>query len=251
MTSARPTRRFLQYFSEPVVLLTTFVAIVCAWGFVELSEEIGEADSPSFDDWLLLALRDPVNSERPIGPLWLGEVARDVTALGSLTVLGIAVVLAVGFLCLCRAYRTALFLLAASILGSILCFFAKTALDRPRPEIVPHLTTVQSASFPSGHSMMSAVVYLTLAAIGAAVVEGWRLKIFLLSSAMGLAMIVGVSRVYLGVHYPSDVLAGWWLGLGWAFLCWLVARLLQKENSIVESLDTEHVHGDTAVRMSE
>jgi undecaprenyl-diphosphatase len=108
----------------------------------------------------------------------------------------------------------------------------KAAFERPRPDLVPHGSYVSTASFPSGHSMMAAVVYLTLGALLARVEPDRRVKVFILTAAVLLALLVGVSRVYLGVHWPTDVLAGWTVGAGWALLFWLVARALQRRGSV-------------------
>ena len=117
--------------------------------------------------------------------------------------------------------------LIAVVGGQVLSTTLKYFIDRPRPMIVPHLSQVYTTSFPSGHSMMSAVVYLTLGSLlGSS--SAARAQVLLLSVAMLLTFLVGVSRVYMGVHWPTDVLAGWTAGLVWAILCWLVARQLQR-----------------------
>jgi undecaprenyl-diphosphatase len=222
---------------EPIVLLAVFAVVASLWGFAELSDDLLEEETTHFDRAVLAMLRDSNDPQQAIGPSWLPEVARDITSLGGYTVLGLAVVAVGSFLWLCRAHKTALFLLVAAVAGVAICQIAKMAFARPRPDVVPHLAEVNSASFPSGHSMMSAVVYLTLAAIAAAVVESYRLKLYLLGVALVLTVLVGCSRVYLGVHYPTDVLAGWMLGLAWAFLCWIAARLLQRRGRIKELID--------------
>jgi len=104
--------------------------------------------------------------------------------------------------------------------------------DRPRPDLVPHMTQVDSPSFPSGHAQESAVIYFTLAAMLARLVEPRRLKLYFLGLAALFSFLVGMSRVYLGVHYPSDVLAGWMAGLAWAVLLWTVASYLQRQGSV-------------------
>jgi undecaprenyl-diphosphatase len=120
------------------------------------------------------------------------------------------------------------------VLSSIL----KLGTDRPRPDLVAHLVEVHTASFPSGHAMLSAVVYLTLGGLLSRVERPWRIKIHLLSVAVILTLLIGVSRVYLGVHWPTDVLAGWCAGATWAMLCWRVALALQRRGEIEGNTDT-------------
>jgi undecaprenyl-diphosphatase len=162
----------------------------------------------------------------------LAEVARDVTALGSTTVIVLVTGAVAGFLLLDRKYAAMLFVVAATGSGFALSVALKGLFRRPRPEVVPHLMRVYYSSFPSGHSMMSAVVYLTLGALLARLVAKRRLKFYVLAVAVLLTGMVGVSRVYLGVHYPTDILAGWSAGLTWASLCWLVERRLQRRGAI-------------------
>src|SRR5207302_4145258 len=123
-------------------------------------------------------------------------------------------------------------LLVATLGGFLISGLLKNHYERPRPAVVPHLSYVYSSSFPSGHSMLSAVIYLTLGSLLARLAERRRLKIYCVAVAMLLTFLVGVSRVYLGVHYPTDVLAGWAAGLAWAVLCWLVTRYLQRHGAV-------------------
>ena len=108
----------------------------------------------------------------------------------------------------------------------------KLGFGRPRPDLVPHATQVYTASFPSGHAMMAAVTYLTLGALLARVQPRLRLKLYLIGLAATLTVLVGCSRVYLGVHWPTDVLAGWTLGAAWALGCWAIALWLQARGRI-------------------
>jgi undecaprenyl-diphosphatase len=121
--------------------------------------------------------------------------------------------------------------------GLLLSGVLKWAVARDRPELVPHLSATYTSSFPSGHSMMSAVVYLTLGSLLARLASEWRVKIYCIGAALLVSGLVGVSRVYMGVHYPTDVLAGWTAGLAWASLCWLVARYLQGRGTVERAGD--------------
>lgn len=194
------------------------------WGFIELLDEVSEGDTRSIDEAILLSFRVPGDPADPIGEPWLEEAMRDITALGSAPALVIAVLAVAGFLLLAKAYRPAIFTLVASGGGLVVSSLLKYTVDRPRPDLVPHGNLIYTSSFPSGHSMMSAVVYLTLAALVARLIERKRLKGYALGVAMILTFLVGLSRVYLGVHWPSDVLAGWTAGAAWALGCWLIAR---------------------------
>jgi undecaprenyl-diphosphatase len=108
----------------------------------------------------------------------------------------------------------------------------KYSIDRDRPALVPHGSVVYTASFPSGHSMLAASTYLTMGALLARVQRRRRIKAYILMVAITATLLVGISRVYLGVHWPTDVIAGWTAGTGWALLCWLLARWLQAHGAV-------------------
>lgn len=213
---------------ELVVMLCLVVVSGGLWLFVELADEVAEGETHSIDEQLLLALRTPADHSDPLGPGWVEEMGRDFTALGSVGVLTLMILGTLGYLLLSRHYRTTLFTLVVASGGVLLTVFLKSGFNRPRPDLVPHGMEVYSASFPSGHAMMSAIAYLTLAAILTQVVTRWRLKVYLLSVAVFLTVLVGISRVYLGVHWPSDVIAGWAVGGVWASGCLLVAYWMQR-----------------------
>ncbi len=217
---------------ELAVLAASTALLGSIWVFWVLAQRVASGETLSLDDRLLLALRSPGDPSRPIGPDWLPEVARDVTALGSTDILWMATFAVAGFLGLDRRYRAMAFVLLAVCSGWALSFGLKAAFERPRPDLVPHLMRAYFSSFPSGHSMMAAVVYGTLGALLAGLSPRRRLKFYFLALAASASALVGASRVYLGVHYPTDVVAGWSAGLGWSTLCWLVGRKLIAEGRI-------------------
>lgn len=214
------------------MLVSLSVIAGLLFGFVELAGEVMEGETTAFDKRILLALRDPLNPDQPGGPWWLARVARDITSLGSTTILAILTVATLGFLLLLHKRAAALLVLVSVGGGGLLSTGLKMLFDRARPDLVPHGDEVISASFPSGHAMQSAVVYLTLGALMTQFVEGRRTKAYLLTWAMVLTLIIGSSRVYLGVHWPTDVLAGWSVGAAWAAFCWMIAEWLQRRGAV-------------------
>jgi undecaprenyl-diphosphatase len=217
---------------ELSVLLAIVGAAGGTLGFIQVATAMQVGTIKSFDEMLLLALRNPADLSDPLGPAWLEEMARDFTALGSTGVLFVLGASVLAYLLLAGRFRTAVFTIVALNGGFLLSSALKLGFDRPRPDVVPHGMDVFTPSFPSGHSMMAAVTYLTLAVMLARSQPHYRLKAYLLLVAVLLTLLVGASRVYLGVHWPSDVLAGWTAGAAWASLCWLVARWLQHRGRI-------------------
>lgn len=214
--------------------LLLWLALLCggAWAFMEVADEVMEGETHQIDEMLLLSLRNPADRDDPLGPGWIEEIGRDFTALGGVGVLTLITLCSLGYLLLSRKFRIALFTLAAVSGGILLSSFLKTFFDRPRPDLVPHESIVYTASFPSGHSMMSAVTYLTLAALLSRLQTRAQLRAYLFGIALLLTVLIGVSRVYLGVHWPTDVLAGWSAGAAWAALCWLLATWLQRRGMV-------------------
>jgi undecaprenyl-diphosphatase len=216
----------------PRILIPIILVAAAASAFIAILDEVVEGDTRAVDEAIILGFRVPGDPADPIGSPWLEEAVRDVTALGSAPALVIAVLAVAGFLALAKAWRPAIFTLAASGGGLLVSSLLKYVVDRPRPDLVPHGNLIYTTSFPSGHSMMSAVVYLTLAALVARLMTKKRLKGYALGIAMTLTLLVGVSRIYLGVHWPSDVLAGWAAGAAWASACWLAALWFQKRGAV-------------------
>jgi undecaprenyl-diphosphatase len=214
-------------------LAAVLLAAGSALAFGKLAEEVLEGDTRTFDRTMLLALRDPADLSDPVGPVWVEEMARDVTSLGGTAVLVLVSVAVIGFLLMVRKRGAALLVLGSIGGGVLLSTILKNVFERTRPDLVPHAVHVYTASFPSGHAMLSAVTYLTLGALLTRVQPQRRVKAYLLTVAV---VLTGVSRVYLGVHWPTDVLAGWCIGSAWAMLCWLAALWLQRRGQVEQDI---------------
>jgi len=198
---------------QPIVVLLCVCGVLL---FLYLAHEIAEGDRWSLDSAILLALRRPGDLHTPIGPLWMQQSAIDISALGGFTVLWLLSAVVVGYLLLIRRREEALLLAISLIAASLLNAGIKELVRRPRPFVVPHLANVSNASFPSGHAMLSATTYLTMAVLLARLQTGLWARIYIHTLAIGLVLLIGLSRIYLGVHWPSDVLGGWCLGAAWS-----------------------------------
>jgi undecaprenyl-diphosphatase len=217
---------------ERMTLSVVILAASLLFAFARLANAVTRGGTHAFDEWLIIALRTPGNLADPIGPKWLEEMMRDFTALGSTGVLALTVLTIAGFLAMTRRGHAALLVLVSVAGGVLISQTMKWAYARPRPELVPHGAEVFTASFPSGHSMMAAVVYLTLGALLARAQTDRRVKTYVLLVAVLVTVLVGVSRVYIGVHWPTDVLAGWALGGVWALICLLVMGWLEARGQV-------------------
>lgn len=214
-------------------ILVTFLALAAAaFGLAKLGGEVAEGDTFAIDKAILTGLRTASDPSVPITPDWFTQSMVDVTALGGVTVLTLVTIFAVGYLVATQRNRVALFVAASVGGGALATTLLKQLYTRARPEVVPHLVQVDTASFPSGHAMNSALVYLTLAVLVARTQSRTWVRIYLISSAILLTLIVGFSRVFLGVHWPSDVLAGWGVGSVWAVFSTLTAKLLQQRRQL-------------------
>lgn len=200
--------------------------------FAVLAYGVHEGHVYGFDETILLALRSSADPSRPIGPAWMEMAVIDFTALGSTTLLVLVTLLTAGYLAVDGKRSTALFVMAATLGGAGLNYVLKLGFDRPRPDVVPHLVSIHTLSFPSGHAMGTAITYLTLGVLIMRTVRNPAVKAYALTVALVLTLLIGLSRLYLGVHWPTDVLAGWAVGSAWALLCWLVAVWLQKRGEI-------------------
>jgi undecaprenyl-diphosphatase len=209
---------------EPIGLMMIAFLAGGLFVFFRLTDEVLEGETRAFDEKILLALRDATDLATPLGPYWFNHAMGDITALGGVTVLTLMTVMGTAFLLLSRQRAIALFMFLSIAGGWLLSSLLKLGVARPRPDIVPHLVEVNDLSFPSGHAMLSAVTYLTLGALLSRAQPYRSTRMFLIGAAFFLTFIIGFSRVYLGVHYPTDVLGGWCAGATWALACWMVAR---------------------------
>ncbi|NOT12799.1 MAG: phosphatase PAP2 family protein [Methylococcaceae bacterium] len=219
----------------PVLSVLTMVAAATTALslFIKVAEEVVEGDTGKIDLLLIMALRADGNPTDPLGPRWVEDFARDITALGSPAVLGLFVLITAVFLLLAGKRRLSVFMLVATGLGTIAVTVLKEAFGRPRPQLMPDGVFIYTESFPSGHAMVSAVVYLTLGALIARLAPTTLLKLYIMMVAVILTGMVGFSRIYLGAHWPSDVLAGWAIGAAWALGggAWAQVRHLDKEST--------------------
>lgn len=201
------------YYAAGALALAMLIVIL-------LGETIARGHQFAFDRAIMLAMREPENIHVPEGPAWLKQAMVDVTALGGETVLTLIVVATAGFLAIRRHWLTLWLVLGGTISGSWAVGLIKSTVARPRPALIDHLVEVWSASFPSGHAANSAIIYLTVTLLLMQIVDSRTARWYMISVAALLVTMIGVSRVYLGVHWPSDVLAGWSFGTLWALAWW-------------------------------
>ena len=212
----------------PVLLLG--IITLGVYAFIQIADEMAEGEIRNLDETLFLMMRVPGDPSRSIGPEWLQETALEVTAVGGYPLIMLTLAAVSGFFIVTKRYGAALYVVLSVGSGALLSYTLKKFYARPRPDLVDHLDTVHTASFPSGHAMVTTVAYLTLAAIVISYLETRRARAYVITVAVLVAVMVGVSRVYLGVHWPSDVAAGWALGAAWASFSWLVVHMLQRHN---------------------
>ncbi len=217
--------------SEWRILVALLLIVGGIWLTIELTDEVLEGETHALDERLLLVLREADDPRDPLGPPWFEEMMRDFTSLGGTGVLILLVTAVTSYLFLLRQYKNLAILLTAVLGGLLLSFLLKDIFDRPRPDLIVDTSALTSASFPSGHSLLAAATYLTLGSLMAQIQQRFRLKALIMLLSIFVMVLVGFSRVYLSVHWPSDVLAGWTIGAVWALLCWLGARWWRGEDT--------------------
>ncbi|MEA3012530.1 MAG: undecaprenyl-diphosphatase [Sphingomonadales bacterium] len=230
--TARIRRLLARHHADSNMLVLFLVAALGILIFLMLASEVREGEIFGIDRWLIQALRSPDDPAVPAGPFWLRRTLGDITALGGSPVLTLLTLISAGYLVAARKAATAAFLVAAISTGAIASTLLKLLFARARPDLVAHLVETYSTSFPSGHAMNSAITFLTLGALLARAEANRAVRIYLMSVAVFLTLIIGFSRVYLGVHWPSDVIAGWCVGAAWAMLCSWAARALQRRHRL-------------------
>ena len=218
------------------LLIALFVLCAAVLGFILLADAVSSGVTEQFDQRILLALRSPDDLSDPIGSVVVESVVRDITALGGVALMTLTTLAVVGFLGFSGQKTLAVWVLIASVGALLLSSGLKQMIDRPRPDLVPHQTMVHTQSFPSGHATQSAATYLTLGVLLAGSQRRRRVKVFIFTLAVLTTVAVGFSRIYLGVHWPTDVLAGWTAGAAWALCCWGGARYMMRTSTRKMSL---------------
>lgn len=230
---SRPKQKFAEVlsFARTEVILLAALALIAGstLAFIEIADDMREDDGRAFD-WAVLRLTHPdeADAANPVGPFWLDHASADFSALGSVTILLALVVAACGYLVLRRRALEAFLLVLAAGGALAISQALKTFFGRDRPPEMYRAAEVLNQSFPSGHAMLSAVVYLTLGAMLARAEARWRIRVYIMALAILVALMVGVTSIHLGVHWASDVLAGWCAGAAWATACWLLDRWLRR-----------------------
>ncbi|MDP2117361.1 MAG: phosphatase PAP2 family protein [Brevundimonas sp.] len=224
-------RRMLRIARTEIAAVTAlFVIALGVMLFLELAGAVTGADGQAFDQAVLTWMQ-PVAGD-PRGPWWLEEAAADLTSLGGISVLGLFAVVAIAFLLIQRKRLSALLLVLGLAGGVVLSEGLKALFQRERPPGDYQAVETLNASFPSGHALLATVFYLTLGVMLTRAFPRAHLKAFVLGAAMTVALLIGLTRVYLGAHWASDVFAGWCVGAAWAMALWLAAYVVQRRQAV-------------------
>lgn len=211
--------------NNPIIFFLLMLCLLGIFSFAELASEVLEGESKYIDTQILKLLRDQNNI--PLGPSWLQEVMRDLTALGGIGILTLITITSALYMIILKKNALAIYIIVAIITGILFSTFLKLGFNIPRPDIISHCSLAIMSSFPSGHSLMAALVYLTLGVLIAEIQSTFSAKLFIIGLMIFITMLVGISRLYLGVHWPSDVLAGWIAGTVWALMALVIKKLIR------------------------
>ena len=214
--------------TELAALGALLIIGVGAATFIDLAGDMREGDGQAFDQAVLSWLRPYADPTRPWGPWWLKEAADDLTSLGGISVLGLFATVAVLFLVIEKKRLSAVLLVLGLIGGVLLSEGLKAMFGRERPPVAYQAVETINASFPSGHALLSAVFYLSLGVMLSRAFPRRRLKAYVLGVAIAMTVLVGVTRVYLGAHWATDVFAGWSVGAAWAMALWLISYAVER-----------------------
>jgi len=214
------------------------VAALCWAGFGLITWLVLHGHSAGLDRAGLLLWRNGSDLGN-IGSTALLEAVRDMTALGGTLIMIAVMVGAIIALLFLKLRREAFLLALTAISGNIAATQMKLLFARARPETVPHLTQAEGMSFPSGHSFHSALIYIAIALAFATMSARGSVRVTIIGLALAVSLLIAASRVWLGVHYPSDVAAGWLAGAGWAFLS---AALFSKPANALAKSEAMHIH---------
>jgi undecaprenyl-diphosphatase len=206
--------------------------------FADIAEDYDEDEARGFDMQVLTSLHPGPDLADPIGPAWLDRAAQDFSAFGSLAIICTIALVVIGFMVMQKRFAQAGMLVFALAGGLLLSETMKGIFERTRPPEIYHMAGALNASFPSGHALLSTVFYLTLGAMLARLLQRRRNKVYAISIALVIALLVGLTRIYLGVHWASDVLAGWSLGASWAMTCWLLEWWVEKKTKLGRANET-------------
>jgi undecaprenyl-diphosphatase len=202
-------------------------AIALTYGFAKIAAKVVSGGTSGFDD---ASMKFMGSHQVP----WISNLMVEVTMLGTGIVVAMMIAVTALFLWLYDYKNSATLLLVTTLGGMLLNNVLKLGFDRPRPQFFDWGTHAMTSSFPSGHAMSAAIVYPTVAYLAARLQKSHWARVLTMLSAAILVVLICLSRVYLGVHYPSDVIAGVVVGLAWSAFCMTtleVAQLYAKRNA--------------------
>lgn len=219
--------------AEIAVVAALLILTLGVLGFAEAAEGVMEGEGRAFDLAVLHAVRPFAdNPGRPWGPWWLHEAAADVTSLGGIAVLALFALAVIGFLLIQKKWLSAALLVCGLGGGVLLSEGLKAIFERERPPAAYQAVDTLNASFPSGHALLATVFYLTVGVMLTRAFALRRFKAYVLAIGVLFALLIGLTRIYLGAHWASDVFAGWSVGAAWAVLLWLIAYAAERRQRL-------------------